>query len=94
VQKRSAVSIMGAILWGALLYLGVTVIANAFRQGVAGHPNTGQLRFYVFFPEAMTLLSAFFAMFVTRMPKPLVTIVLIVQVALIPLYLFLYTGGI
>jgi hypothetical protein len=71
------------------------VMANAVRQGLPqGYPNTGQLRFYVFFPEAMTLLSACSTMFVNKLPKSLFVISSLIQFALIPIYLFYYTGGI
>jgi hypothetical protein len=43
--------------------------SSGVRQGVAGYPNTGQLRFYVLFPVAMTLLGACLAVFVKNLPK-------------------------
>jgi hypothetical protein len=94
VIRRGIISVLATVFWGALLYLGVTVTANAFRQAVAGFPNSGQLRFYIFFPEAMTLLSACLTLCVNKLPKPLFVVLSLTQFALIPPYLFFYTGGI
>jgi hypothetical protein len=94
LTRRGALSILAFVFWGALLYLGVTVLANAFRHTVAGYPNNGQLRFYVFFPEAMTLVSACLIAVANKLPKVLFVIISLVQFALIPFYLFFYTGGV
>ena len=94
MSKRNAISILGAVLWGALLYTGVVVTTNASVHSVPGYPSTDQLRFYVFFPEAMTILSAGLIAFISKCPKWLGASLLAIQFALLPAYLFFYTGGI
>jgi hypothetical protein len=94
VIRRAAVSIVSCLFWAALLYLGVKVYASGVQQGVAGYPNTAQLRFYILFPVAMTLLSACLAVFANKLPRFLPTIISLVQFALILPYLFFYTGGV
>ena len=92
--KRSAVSILCSVFWGVLLYLGITLYVGVVRQEIAGYPDTAQLRFYILFPIAMTLLSACLAIFVKKLPKSLFIILSFSQLALIPPYLLFYTGGI
>ncbi len=46
------------------------------------------------FPLAMAILAACLSIFATRIPKPLVIVLSLAQLALIPLYLFFYTGGV
>lgn len=94
MSKKHSISILGAMLWGALLYAGVVATTNASVHSVSGSPSTGQLRFYVLFPEAMTILSACLIAFIPKFPKWLGASLLAIQFALLPAYLFSYTGGI
>ena len=92
--RTRVISFLSFVLWGALVYLGVIVSTNAARQGVPGYPNTGQVRFYLLFPLAMAFLAACLSIFATKIPKPLLIALSLAQLALIPLYLFFYTGGV
>jgi hypothetical protein len=76
------------------VYLGITLCVGVVRQEVSGYPNTGQLRFYILYPLVMTLLSACLAVFMKKLPKSLFIIISFSLLALIPPYLFFYTGGI
>jgi hypothetical protein len=93
VNKRRAVAILNWLFWGGLLYMGMTVYSNGIRQGVPGYPNTGQQRFYILFPLAMVLLGGFAVIFATKLPRSSFVFLSLVQLALIPLYLVFFTGG-
>jgi len=94
LARRSVLSILAFVFWGALLSLGVTVLANAFRHVVGEYPNNGQLRFYVIFPETMTLVSACIITVANKLPKVWYFVISLIQFSAIPLYLFFYTGGV
>jgi hypothetical protein len=91
--RRAGLSILSCLIWAALLYLGIKVYGSGVQQAVAGYPNNAQLRFYVEFPLAMTLLAAGMAVFAIKLRRLLPTIVSLLQFALILPYLFFYTGG-
>jgi len=93
VKKRSALAILNWLFWGAMLYLGVTVYASGVRQVVPGYPSTGQLRFYILFPLAMVFFGGFVTIFATKLSRSSFVFLSIIQLALIPLYLFFFTGG-
>jgi uncharacterized membrane protein len=46
------------------------------------------------FPLAMAFLAACLSIFATKIPKPLLIALSLAQLALIPVYLFFYTGGV
>jgi len=92
MNKTRIVSFLSFLLWGALVYLGVVVSTNAARQGQ--YSNLGQVKFYLMFPLAMAFLAACLSIFATKIPKPLLIALSLAQLALIPVYLFFYTGGV
>lgn len=92
MNKTRIVSFLSFVLWGALVYLGVVVSTNAARQGQ--YSNLGQGKFYLMFPLAMAFLAACLSIFATKIPKPLLIALSLAQLALIPVYLFFYTGGV
>lgn len=92
VAKR-VISILGALFWGALSWVGVSLYSGIETQGVAGYPNSSQLLLYICFPAAMVLINTCLAFLSNRTPTVLFTTVSIMQFTAIPLFIALSGGG-
>jgi hypothetical protein len=94
VPKRAIVTLLSAVLWGAFLYLGISLCNDVAQQKAPGYPNSGQWAYYVYFPAAMVALSACLTVFVNRTPKPVFYGLWSMQLVLMLAFLFGYTGGV
>jgi hypothetical protein len=94
VARRGAVSILGGLLWGGLLYVDIGLYSDLAQKGIPGYPNSGQLELYIIFPIAMILLSACLTIFANRTPKFLFILLSLTQFALIPPYIVVWGGGV
>ena len=92
-MKRRIAATVSALIWGALLYLGISLTSNVVRQHVPGYPNAGQVHYYEWFPAFMLLLCILLAVVAKRTPKALFTALWFIQLLLLVLFLFGYTGG-
>lgn len=94
MSKRRAVSVLIGLLWSGLLWVGIKLYNGVLGQGVIGYPNTSQLIMYVIFPTSMVLLSACLSIFGHRIPKGVFVGVSLAQLVLMPMSIFVGSGGI
>jgi hypothetical protein len=92
-MKRRIAAILTALFWGVFVYIGFDLISRTAERKVPGYPSVGQLRYYVYFPAAMLLLSICLAILARKAPKLLFIIIWLLQIVLIPLFILGYTGG-
>jgi hypothetical protein len=92
-MKRRIAAILTALFWGLFTYIGFGLVSRAAERRVPGYPSVGQLRYYVYFPATMLLLSICLAILASKAPKLLFVIIWLLQLVLIPPFVLGYTGG-
>jgi hypothetical protein len=82
------------LIWGALTVLGWSLVDGVREQHVPGYPVPEQIYYNIVFPLALTALSlALFAPTWWRRGGCLLAVLGGLMLAMLPLYLFYYTGG-
>ncbi|WP_109125910.1 hypothetical protein [Dyella sp. C11] len=81
-----------AIIWLLCSLLGLVLYGSVVSQHVPGYPDSGQMKFYVVVPVAMTLGSGLLVLLSKRLPTALIVLASGVQI-LVLLGWFFYGGG-
>jgi hypothetical protein len=87
---------LDCLLWGGLLLVGINLIDGVSAQHARGYPNSTQIFHYIGLPGAVTaalILAAVVFNFVIRSPTWL-GILSVVALLPLPVYLFMYGGGV
>lgn len=99
ITLKRAVNILtglDCVLWSGLLWVGVNLIEAVNARHIAGYPNSTQIIYYIGVPGvviAALVLSAIIFNFVIRSAIRL-GILSVVALLSLPLYLFIYGGGV
>jgi len=91
--RRRIISSLVAACWAFLTVVGLELVSNVARRGIAGYPNAGQWRFYVTFPLVMLLFSAGLVLLSKRLTTVLYAALVIVGILAIAPFLLFYGGG-
>jgi hypothetical protein len=83
------------LLWGGMSLLGVSLLQGVAAQHALGYPNAGQVSYYLAFPFVLLVASMARPIWLLRGGKKNLGIgALIGTLAVLPVYLFSYTGGV
>jgi hypothetical protein len=86
---------LNVIFWGGFSLLGVSLLQGVAAQHAAGYPNAGQASYYLAFPFVIFVASLARPLWLLRCGRKNLGIgALIGTLAILPIYLFSYTGGV
>jgi hypothetical protein len=85
--------LLNVVVWGYLSLSGYYGVEGVAQQRVAGYPNAGQIYYYLYVPFLLLLISTLWPLGFWRASAWIRNSVPVVALALCPLFLFFYTGG-
>lgn len=94
MAKRQWAAAVGALLWGSLLCLGVSLYLGAASQGIEGLPNRGQLILYIGIPAAMVMAGLLLILVGARIPFWVFASAFVAFIAAFLPVLVLFGGGV
>jgi hypothetical protein len=86
---------LNILVWGGLSWMGAGLLEGAASQDLAGYPNAGQIIYYLTLPLLILALSLGRPLWRLRKQRDNLGVgTLCATLALLPVYLFPYTGGV
>ena len=95
VKRMRILAGINVAVWGALVWVGWSLLAGITAQHVAGFPGRGQTLYYLWVPSAVTVTAL--AAFVVAKYRQLRLAAMVVEVALLLAvfpFLLAYGGGV
>jgi hypothetical protein len=94
MKIKSAMPISGCLVWGGLLYVGLSLYRSVISQNVAGYPNSGQLKLYIIIPAVGLLFNVLLVVFSNKTALNLLLGAFFAQIIIVLSVLFFWGGGI
>lgn len=82
------------LIWVLFLISDAQRYFELIAQRIPGYPNSGQFDLYIVFPTVFVLLNIFLIIFSRKLPMPFRMVAFIIQLLVIPVFIFIGAGGV